>query len=142
MTAIRQRDDSPSTARQDAHERERLANGHPAGWRNPQPSGRYGLVVVGAGTAGLVAAHAAAALGARVALIERDLLGGDCLNAGCVPSKAIIRTARLYAEMRNAAQYGAQIPADVRVDFPAVMQRALPRLGWLILGHSRSVSGP
>jgi pyruvate/2-oxoglutarate dehydrogenase complex dihydrolipoamide dehydrogenase (E3) component len=51
------------------------------------------------------------------------MLGGDCLNEGCVPSKAIIRSARLYAEMRNAKQYGAQIPRDIRVDFPAVMQR-------------------
>ena len=83
---------------------------HPSGWRNPQPADRYNLVVVGAGTAGLVAAHAAAALGAKVALIERDLLGGDCLNVGCVPSKTIIRTSRLYAEMRNAEHYGAQTP--------------------------------
>ena len=111
--------DSP----QDAYERERLDNVHPSGWRNPQPADRYNLVVVGAGTAGLVAAHAAAALGAKVALIERDLLGGDCLNVGCVPSKAIIRTSRLYAEMRDAERYGAQVPADIRVDFPAVMQR-------------------
>ena len=118
-----QRNNPYSTAPQDAHERERLANVHPAGWRNPQPADRYSLVVVGAGTAGLVAAHAAAALGAKVALIERNLLGGDCLNVGCVPSKAIIRTSRLYAEMRNAEQYGAQTPADIRIEFPAVMQR-------------------
>jgi pyruvate/2-oxoglutarate dehydrogenase complex dihydrolipoamide dehydrogenase (E3) component len=112
-----------STAPQDSHERERLENVRPPGWRNPKPAGRYGLVVIGGGTAGLVTAHAAAALGASVALIERSLLGGDCLNVGCVPSKAIIRTARLYAGMRNAAQYGAQIPDDIRVDFSAVMQR-------------------
>jgi pyruvate/2-oxoglutarate dehydrogenase complex dihydrolipoamide dehydrogenase (E3) component len=80
-------------------------------------------VVIGAGPAGLVAAHAAAALGAKVALVERELLGGDCLNIGCVPSKTIIRTSRVYAEMRNAERYGAQIPADIRVDFAAVMQR-------------------
>src|SRR5450759_2616402 len=102
-----------TTLAQDVYERERLENVHPAGWHNPRPAGRYNLVVVGAGTAGLVAAHAAAALGAKVALIERDLLGGDCLNVGCVPSKAIIRTARLYAEMRNAEHYGAQIPSDI-----------------------------
>ena len=118
-----QRNDPSSTLPQDAHERERLENVHPSGWRNPQPADRYSLVVVGAGTAGLVAAHAAAALGAKVALIERDLLGGDCLNVGCVPSKAIIRTSRLYAEMRNAEQYGAHTPADIRVEFPAMMQR-------------------
>jgi len=108
---------------QDAGDIERLANVHPAHWRNPTPADRYGLVVIGAGTAGLVAAHAAAALGAKVALIERNLLGGDCLNVGCVPSKAIIRTSHLYADMRDAGQYGAQTPADIRVDFAAVMQR-------------------
>jgi pyruvate/2-oxoglutarate dehydrogenase complex dihydrolipoamide dehydrogenase (E3) component len=112
-----------TTTPQDTHERERLENVHPAGWRNPQPADRYNLVVVGAGTAGLVAAHAAATLGAKVALIERELLGGDCLNVGCVPSKTLIRTSRLYAEMRDAEHYGAHIPADIRVDFPAVMQR-------------------
>jgi len=111
------------TIPQDAYERRRLENVHPSGWRNPTPLVPYNLVVVGAGTAGLVAAHAAAALGAKVAVIERTLLGGDCLNAGCVPSKAILRTARLYAEMRNAERYGAQVPAEIRVDFPAVMQR-------------------
>lgn len=115
--------DYHSTAPQDANERERLENVHPSAWRNPQPATRYSLVVIGGGTAGLVAAHAAAALGAKVALIERELLGGDCLNVGCVPSKAIIRSARLYAEMRNAEQYGAQIPADIRVEFAAVMVR-------------------
>jgi pyruvate/2-oxoglutarate dehydrogenase complex dihydrolipoamide dehydrogenase (E3) component len=107
----------------DAYERERLENVRPAEWRNPRPAGRYNLVVIGAGTAGLVAAHTAAVLGARVALIERNLLGGDCLNVGCVPSKAILRTARLYAEMRDAQRYGAQIPADIHVEFSAVMQR-------------------
>jgi NADPH-dependent 2,4-dienoyl-CoA reductase/sulfur reductase-like enzyme len=70
-----QRNDPSSTVPRDAYERERLAQVHPSGWRNPQPADRYNLVVVGAGTAGLVAAHAAAALGAKVALIEKNLLG-------------------------------------------------------------------
>ena len=107
----------------DTHERERRENVHPAAWRNPQPADRYTLVIIGGGTAGLVSAHAAAAFGAKVALIERNLLGGDCLNVGCVPSKAIIRSSRLYAELRNAEQYGARIPNDMRVDFAAVMER-------------------
>ena len=107
----------------DAHSRERLERLHPPQWRNPRPVDRYDLAVIGGGPAGLVAAHGAAAFGARVALIERDLLGGDCLNIGCVPSKTLIRTSRVYAEMRDAARYGAHLPAEIRVDFPAVMQR-------------------
>lgn len=84
----------------DPAERERIDNVRPADWRNPRPAQRYDLVIVGAGTAGLVAARAAVAAGAKVALVERHLLGGTCLNIGCVPSKAIIRTSRLYARGR------------------------------------------
>ncbi len=105
------------------HQRGLLANVAPSDWRNPVPQGRYDLVVIGAGPAGLVAARGAAALGAKVALVERDRLGGDCLNTGCVPSKTLIRTARLYADMRDAEQYGAERPSQVRVDFGAAMRR-------------------
>ena len=98
-------------------------NVRPANWCNPKPREPYHLLVVGAGPAGLVAARAAAALGARVALIERHLLGGDCLNYGCVPSKTLIRSARLYAEMRDAENYGARPPDDVNVDFAMAMHR-------------------
>ena len=80
---------------QDAYEQERMENLRPPGWRNPKPVARYSLVVVGGGPAGLVAASTAASMGAKVALVERALLGGDCMNVGCVPSKAIIRTSRL-----------------------------------------------
>lgn len=111
------------SATSEAVERERLEYVRPAEWRNPRPAERYDFVVIGAGTAGQVAALAASATGARVALVERNLFGGNCLNIGCVPSKSIIRTSRLYAEMRNAEQYGAEVPSDLRVDFAAVMER-------------------
>ena len=104
-------------------ERERIDNVRPVDWRNPSPVRRYDLVIVGAGTAGLVAAKAAASRGVKVALVERHLLGGTCLNIGCVPSKAILRTSRLYEEMRHADRYGAGVPRDIRVDFAAAMRR-------------------
>ena len=107
----------------DAAERERIDNVRPVDWHNPSPAPRYDLAIVGGGTTGLVAAYCAAEQGAKVALVERHLLGGTCLNIGCVPSKAILRTSRLYAEMRHADRYGARIPADIRVDFAAAMQR-------------------
>jgi pyruvate/2-oxoglutarate dehydrogenase complex dihydrolipoamide dehydrogenase (E3) component len=78
----------------DEWNRQLLANVHPPDWSNPAPRDRYHLVVVGAGTAGLVTAAVAGSLGARVALVERHLMGGDCLNVGCVPSKALIAAAR------------------------------------------------
>jgi pyruvate/2-oxoglutarate dehydrogenase complex dihydrolipoamide dehydrogenase (E3) component len=106
-----------------AEDGELCLNGRPSDWRNPQPREPYHLLVIGAGPAGLVAARAAAALGARVALVERHLLGGVSLNYGCVPSQALIRTSRLYAEMRDAAAYGARAPSSVEVDFPLAMER-------------------
>ena len=98
-------------------------NGRPADWRNPTPRQPYHLLVIGAGPAGLVAARAAAALGARVALVEKHLLGGLSMNYGCVPSQALIGTSRLYAEMGNSEAYGARSPAAVEVDFPLAMAR-------------------
>ncbi len=95
----------------------------PADWVNPTPAGRYHLVVIGAGPAGLVAAAGAAGLGAKVALIERHRLGGDCLNYGCVPSKALIKSARVAATVRDAQRFGVQVPDGTRVDFSVVMQR-------------------
>jgi pyruvate/2-oxoglutarate dehydrogenase complex dihydrolipoamide dehydrogenase (E3) component len=96
---------------------------HPLDWVNPVPAGRYNLVVIGAGTAGLVMAAGAAGLGARVALVERDLMGGDCLNVGCVPSKALLRSARAAADARAAAGFGVRIDGAIEVDFAAVMAR-------------------
>ena len=97
-----QRDQSPPDGPpDDCFRRALVDNVHPPAWRNPKFAGKYNLVIIGAGPGGVTAAREAAALGAKVALIERDLIGGDRLNVGCVPSKAIIRTARLYAEMRR-----------------------------------------
>ncbi|MEO8198574.1 MAG: mercuric reductase [Thermoanaerobaculia bacterium] len=105
------------------HDRELLAEVHPADWVNPEPAGKYHLVVVGAGTAGLVTAAGAAGLGARVALVERHLMGGDCLNVGCVPSKAVIASARAAADVAAAARLGVRVTGEIAVDFPAVMER-------------------
>ncbi len=107
----------------DDYNRELLMNVHPSDWANPTPSGRYNLVVLGAGTAGLVTAAGAAGLGAKVALIEKHLMGGDCLNVGCVPSKALIRAARAVAEVRDSGEFGVRVPEGMEVDFPAVMER-------------------
>ena len=107
----------------DQHNRDLIANVYPADWTNPQPAPRYNLVVIGGGTAGLVAAAGGAGLGAKVALVERASLGGDCLNTGCVPSKALIRAARAFAAVRDAGALGVKVPAGTAVDFPAVMQR-------------------
>jgi pyruvate/2-oxoglutarate dehydrogenase complex dihydrolipoamide dehydrogenase (E3) component len=107
----------------DEHNRTLLANVHPADWRNPDPAPRYNLVVIGAGTAGLVTAAGAAGLGARVALLERHLLGGDCLNVGCVPSKCVIRSSRVVGDVRAAPELGLRIPDGTEADFPAVMER-------------------
>lgn len=107
----------------DEYNRQLVGNVHPSDWVNPTPSGRYHLVVIGAGTAGLVTAAGAAGLGAKVALIERELMGGDCLNVGCVPSKGIISCGRIAAAVHDAKAFGVEVPAGTRVDFGAVMRR-------------------
>jgi pyruvate/2-oxoglutarate dehydrogenase complex dihydrolipoamide dehydrogenase (E3) component len=94
----------------------------PEDWINPRPKEKYHLVVMGAGTAGLVAAAGAAGLGAKVALIEKNLMGGDCLNSGCVPSKALLAAAHAAQRARSLSHLGAEA-REVRVDFPAVMDR-------------------
>jgi len=94
----------------------------PRDWQSPQPQRLYDLVVIGGGTAGLVSAAIAAGLGARTALVESDLMGGDCLNYGCVPSKALLAVSHRLRYLREAAEYG--MPAsDGEVDFAKIMQR-------------------
>jgi pyruvate/2-oxoglutarate dehydrogenase complex dihydrolipoamide dehydrogenase (E3) component len=109
----------------DEYNQSLLSQVHPPDWVNPDPVACYDLVVIGAGTAGLVVAAGAAGLGLglKVALIEKSLMGGDCLNVGCVPSKCVIRSSRAAAEMRDAAPFGIQPPVAIAIDFAAVMQR-------------------
>ena len=107
----------------DEFDRRLAANVHPPEWENPTPGGRYNLVVIGAGTAGLVTAAVAAGIGAKVALIERHLMGGDCLNVGCVPSKGVVRAARVWASARDGAGFGLTFPGGVERDFGAAMAR-------------------
>lgn len=97
------------------------ASVHPADWKNPDPDGVYNMVVIGGGTAGLVTAAIAANLGAKTALIEKSLLGGDCLNVGCVPSKAMIHSARMAANDPNITD------RDAAERFESVMRRMRQR---------------
>src|SRR5690242_3001119 len=113
----------PEVWPQDSANQALVANVHPRDWNNPEPGGRYNLVVIGAGTAGLVAAAGAAGLGAKVALIERHLMGGDCLNVGCVPSKAIIRASRALFDACRSESFGVQGGDRLGFDFAAAMER-------------------
>jgi pyruvate/2-oxoglutarate dehydrogenase complex dihydrolipoamide dehydrogenase (E3) component len=109
----------------DDNDRRLVAQVRPAGFRTPSPASKYDLVVVGGGTAGLVCAAGAAGLGARVALVEQSRLGGDCLNTGCVPSKALLRSARVVGEARVGAALGVR--SSAQADFTAVMSRLRAR---------------
>mmetsp|Transcript_18783 Transcript_18783/g.46136 ORF Transcript_18783/g.46136 Transcript_18783/m.46136 type:complete len:670 (-) Transcript_18783:37-2046(-) len=99
---------------------------HPAQWVDPQGKSKYHMVVIGGGSAGLISAAGAAGVGARVALIEGHLLGGDCLNVGCVPSKALIACAKAAKNAKDTArmaEFGVSVSGEVSVDFEKVMQR-------------------
>jgi pyruvate/2-oxoglutarate dehydrogenase complex dihydrolipoamide dehydrogenase (E3) component len=98
-------------------------NVHPSDWVNPEPADRYNLVVIGAGTAGLICAAGAAGLGAKVALIERHLMGGDCLNVGCVPSKGVISASRALLNARNSVAFGVLDGEMTGFDFGVAMER-------------------
>ena len=107
----------------DEHNETWLSHVHPGDWQNPQPASLYDLVVIGAGPAGLITAAGAAGLGAKVALVERHLMGGDCLNVGCVPSKTLLRSAKVIGEIRVAENFGVHIPDGAKADFARVMER-------------------
>ena len=117
------RQEEPLMLPDDEYNRTLLENVHPSTWVNPDSTNRYNLVVIGAGTAGLITAVVAAGLGAKVALIERRLMGGDCLNVGCVPSKGLIRAAKAWSDLKRTEEFGIHIPPGVTYDFGAVMAR-------------------
>jgi pyruvate/2-oxoglutarate dehydrogenase complex dihydrolipoamide dehydrogenase (E3) component len=108
----------------DEYNQRLVSHVHPPDWVNPKPAPLYDLVVIGAGTAGLVVAAGAAGLGIglKVALVERHLMGGDCLNVGCVPSKCLIRSSRAVADIRDAEPLGVKA-SNFEVNFAQVMQR-------------------
>ncbi|MBL0713720.1 MAG: FAD-dependent oxidoreductase [Desulfosarcina sp.] len=121
LAAMAQDDlDTRGLAPLDKYNARLLDNVHPKKWVNPTPQTSYNLVVIGAGAGGLVSSSG---VGARVALIESHLLGGDCLNVGCVPSKALLRCARAAAAVRQAPAFGINIEGEVTVDFGQVMER-------------------
>ncbi|MDA8429678.1 MAG: mercuric reductase [Geobacteraceae bacterium] len=107
----------------DTHNQNLVANVHPLDWVNPEPAACYNLVVIGGGTAGLISAAGAAGLGGKVALIERHLLGGDCLNVGCVPSKGVISASRAVHHARNSAEFGVVDGQTLGFDFATAMER-------------------
>ena len=111
------------TSREPDDEQTFLRRVRPEDWKNPEPRRVYDLAIVGAGPAGLAAAESAARLGFSVALIERDRLGGNSLNAGSVPSKAIIRAARIYGTMREAEEFGRRSRTNSHSNFGKVMAR-------------------
>ncbi len=108
----------------DAFNSELVSQIHPTDYVNPTPSDDYDMVVIGAGAAGLISSIMGHWLGKRVALIERHSMGGDCLNTGCVPSKAVIACAKQFHHTKNdLAKFGITINGDVSIDFGFVMQR-------------------
>lgn len=119
--------DHPQILPDDPYDQALVRNVAPPDWVNPTPAGAYNLVAIGGGTAGLVSAAGAALLGAKVALVERALMGGDCLVTGCVPSKALLRAARAAYDAADARRFGVAAgeggAGPVRADFAAAMER-------------------
>lgn len=112
---------------EDSADREVVENCHPPQHVNPPANkrhDRYNLIAIGGGAAGLVSAGGTGLLGGRAALIEKNLLGGDCLNTGCVPSKALLRGARAIYDIRHSSQFGRKADSvDEKIDFGLAMER-------------------
>jgi pyruvate/2-oxoglutarate dehydrogenase complex dihydrolipoamide dehydrogenase (E3) component len=107
----------------DQYDRQVIENCHPPSHVNPTQTGKYNLIAVGAGAAGLVSAGGAGGLGAKAAIVERALMGGDCLNIGCVPSKAVIRAARAVYDLRIAGEFGVHFTSEPQINFAEAMER-------------------
>ena len=114
---------APSIRPFDAPNRRTIAQGHPTDWRPPRPKDMYELLVVGGGPCGLTAAITAAKAGHTVALAERNLTGGTCVNFGCTPSKSLLRAARAVFQARDGEKFGYTLGTAPRIDFAAVMTR-------------------
>lgn len=108
----------------DKHNCDLMDQARPIRWVDPlvDPASKYDILVIGGGAGGLVTAFGAVGTGARVGMIERSLMGGDCLNTGCVPSKAFIKAASVAHQCKTALEYGV-IVGEVKIDFKAVMER-------------------
>ena len=107
----------------DKHNREVLDNCRPINWTDPEGDNKYDLIAIGGGAGGLVSSIGAALSGGRAAIIERNIMGGDCLNTGCVPSKAFIKSAKVAHTIQKALKYGVEIEGSMKVDFGKVMER-------------------
>lgn len=107
----------------DEFDQQLLSHVHPSDWVNPTANGKYNLVVLGAGTAGLVSAGGTGGLGGKVALIEKALMGGDCLNIGCVPSKGVIRAARAVYDATHGHEFGVEFSEPPNISFRKAMER-------------------
>ena len=107
----------------DEHNVALLDRVHPPKWDNPKHKSEYTLIVIGAGAGGLVTAAGAAGVGCKVAIIEEHLMGGDCLNVGCVPSKALIRASRAMKEVQNAGTFGVELSEPPTINFGKTMER-------------------
>lgn len=105
----------------------------PSNWKNPKPAEMYDLLVLGGGPGGMQSTTIARSLGAKVAIVEKTHLGGECLNAGCIPSKAMLRSSRIAADIRDAKEYGIDV-SEWKINIPAIMQR-VHRLQSTFAGH-------